>query len=58
MIRSFWLICCDCQHEWASDFSCEEGSLFAVYKSGEECPECQSEDVDVQGEADSEGDDE
>jgi hypothetical protein len=57
-LRSFWLICCDCQHEWPSDFSSEYGCLFAAYRSGEECPECESDDIEIQGEADSEGDDE
>ena len=58
MIKSFWVICCDCEHEWPSDFSVEHGLLFAAYQSGEECPECKSTEVEVQGEADSEGDEE
>jgi Zn finger protein HypA/HybF involved in hydrogenase expression len=47
MLKPFWLRCESCEHEWASDFDTENGMLVAAYHSGEHCPECESNAVEV-----------
>ena len=47
MLKSFWCRCEDCLHKWATDFDTEHGMLVAAYRSGEECPECESSAVEV-----------
>lgn len=47
MPKAFWVRCEDCEHEYATDFEAEHGLLFACHKSGEECIECGSANIEV-----------
>lgn len=46
-MRDYWFLCHNCGYEWIAPMVSQFGCLFAVSSHGEECPECDSNDIEA-----------